>query len=313
MGSSIFWRWWKSTGSAAALELALLDVRQLNSYARRVIVQQRPFATFADMAKRVNAGLPPTSCNRLTAKLAKHFRFDDGGARERNAEYGRELVGLNIHIPWSAWDGYPDGSGFETGTVFEYQSKHRPGRFVIAFPTAEEIDDISLSWEELLGETPCLASDAERVQLIWRDCASLTRQPAGRPAGFFWDMREAGWYDRNGQRKPELAAQAGAPPRPVQTCVRPPPSVLDVPVTVWMRTDEPDVFVELVEVDQIRLERARVKGGARFQRLRRRLRAERRRKELDYEARKCIPAEKAARGTERPRFSSIACRVVRVQ
>ena len=182
-GSSIFLAMVDvNAGSAAALELALLDVRQLNSYARRVIVQQRPFATFADMAKRVNAGLPPTSCNRLTAKLAKHFRFDDGGARERNAEYGRELVGLNIRIPWSAWDGYPDGSGFETGTVFEYQSKHRPGRFVIAFPTAEEIDDISLSWEELLGETPCLASDAERVQLIWRDCASLTRQPAGRPA-----------------------------------------------------------------------------------------------------------------------------------
>ena len=29
-------------------------------------------------------------------------RFDEAGARERNAEYGRELVGLNIHIPWSA-------------------------------------------------------------------------------------------------------------------------------------------------------------------------------------------------------------------
>ena len=99
------------------------------------------------MATRVNAGLPRTSCNRLTTKLAKQFRFDDAAARERNAEYGRELVGLNIHIPWSAWDGYPDGSGFETGTVFEYQSKHRPYRFVIAFPTAKEIDDISLSWE----------------------------------------------------------------------------------------------------------------------------------------------------------------------
>ena len=111
-------------------------------------------------------------------------------------------------------------------------------------------------------------------------------------------MREAGWYDRNGQRKPELPAQAGAPLRPVQTCVRPPPSILHVPVTVWMRTDEPDVFVE---VDQIRLERARVKGGARFRRLRRGLRAERRRKDRDYEAHKCIPAEKAARGTERLR------------
>ena len=146
-----------NAGSAAALEFALFDVPQLTSYARRVIVQQRPFATFADMAKRVNAGLPPTSRNRLPAKLAKHFRFDDGGARERNAEYGRELVGLNIHIPWSAWDGYPDGSGFETGTVFEYQSKHRPGRFVIAFLTAEEIDDISLSWQECQRRSKCTA------------------------------------------------------------------------------------------------------------------------------------------------------------
>ena len=120
-----------NAGSAAALELALLDVPQLTSYARRVIVQQRPFATFADMAKRVNAGLPPTSRNRLPAKLAKHFRFDDGGARERNAEYGRELVGLNIHIPWSAWDGYPVGSGFETGLVWEYIAQPL-GRFVVS-------------------------------------------------------------------------------------------------------------------------------------------------------------------------------------
>ena len=49
-------------------------------------MQHRPFATFADMATRVNAGLPRTSCNRLTTKLAKQFRFDDAAARERNAE-----------------------------------------------------------------------------------------------------------------------------------------------------------------------------------------------------------------------------------
>ena len=58
---------------------------------------------------------------RFFLKLAKQFRLDEAGARERNnAEYGCELVGLNIHIPWSAWDGYPDGSGFETGTDFQY-------------------------------------------------------------------------------------------------------------------------------------------------------------------------------------------------
>ena len=86
--------------------------------------------------------------------------------RERNAEYDRELVGLIIHIPWSAWDGFPDGAGSETGTAFEYQSKHRPGHFVIASPTAEEIDDISLSWQELLGDTvPCESRRASAAHL----------------------------------------------------------------------------------------------------------------------------------------------------
>ena len=47
-----------NTGSAAALELALLDVPQLTSYARRVIVQQRPFATFADSVDP-GSGLTP--------------------------------------------------------------------------------------------------------------------------------------------------------------------------------------------------------------------------------------------------------------
>ena len=133
-----------NAGSAAALEVALLDFRRLPSYTRRVVVQQRPFATFADMANPVNAGLPPTSRNRLTAKLAKQFRFGDAAARERNAEYSRELVGLNIHIPWSAWDArYPETvAGSETSSL-RVSEAHRASigrvvssRFVIAFPTA---------------------------------------------------------------------------------------------------------------------------------------------------------------------------------
>ena len=55
------------------------------------VVQQRPFA---DMANRINAGLPPTSRNRLPAKLAKYFRFVDAaaaGEREKNNAETREL------------------------------------------------------------------------------------------------------------------------------------------------------------------------------------------------------------------------------
>ena len=31
--------------------------------------------------------------------------------RSRDVTYGRELVGLSVRIPWSAWEIHPDGSG----------------------------------------------------------------------------------------------------------------------------------------------------------------------------------------------------------
>ena len=88
--------------------------------------------------------------------MAKHLQVVSV-ERARDASYGRELVGLCVQIPWSSWDGYADGSGFETGTVVHYEAKHRPGRFVVAFPSELEYEPVSLSWSELLGETACLS------------------------------------------------------------------------------------------------------------------------------------------------------------
>ena len=50
--------------------------------------------------------------------------------RQRDAVYGRELLGLSIEVPWSAWEGIEAGTGFETGMVFEYyaQASARPVR-----------------------------------------------------------------------------------------------------------------------------------------------------------------------------------------
>lgn len=53
--------------------------------------------------------------------------------RPRNAENGRVLLGLKVDVPWSAWEGYEPGMGFETGIVFEYQAQP-PGRFIVRFP-----------------------------------------------------------------------------------------------------------------------------------------------------------------------------------
>ena len=83
--------------------------------------------------------------------------------------------------PWSSWDGYADGSGFDTGTVVHYEAKHRPGRFVIAFPSELEYEPMSLSWGELLGETTCLSSSAEKAVLLPpRASSTLTLAPATR-------------------------------------------------------------------------------------------------------------------------------------
>ena len=57
---------------------------------------------------------PPTS---FIQDGEKHLQVVGSVERARDTSYGRELVGLCVRIPWSSWDGYADGSGFDTGTV----------------------------------------------------------------------------------------------------------------------------------------------------------------------------------------------------
>ena len=96
----------------------LLRVPQLATpiYTVERILKLRPFVSFDDMLSRVNAAFLRTSRLRLSSKMAKHLKVVSV-ERARDASYGRELVGLCVRIPWSSWDGYADGSGFDTGTV----------------------------------------------------------------------------------------------------------------------------------------------------------------------------------------------------
>ena len=88
--------------------------RAIASSTRDAIVSRQPFADRADFVARVNAGAKPQQC--VGRKLLTHFNFalaDDAAAqppRTRNAEYARELFGLFVYVPWSAWDGYENAS-----------------------------------------------------------------------------------------------------------------------------------------------------------------------------------------------------------
>ena len=83
--------------------------------------------------------------------------------RDRNAERGREYVGLTIQIPWTAWgSGYETSAEYSTATVIEYKPETREGnskkivsRFHVAFDPELDYDDTHLSWDELLGKSPC--------------------------------------------------------------------------------------------------------------------------------------------------------------
>mmetsp|Transcript_48169 Transcript_48169/g.125920 ORF Transcript_48169/g.125920 Transcript_48169/m.125920 type:complete len:208 (+) Transcript_48169:57-680(+) len=87
----------------------------------------------------------PSSIQRAKRRIA-----------QRNAVEGRQLFGLFLDVPWSAWDGYADSTGQQRGMVWDYNRDTK--RFTIRFkPDGEwECDDIGLTWQELLGETPCL-------------------------------------------------------------------------------------------------------------------------------------------------------------
>ena len=202
-------------GTADELLARLVGVPQLARKTRERIITLRPFASFEDMVQRVNHTFSATDRNRLTKKMAKHLCVREY-KRARDAAYGREIVGLNVHVPWSAWENYEDGSGYDTATVVEYQSKLRPPRFKVAFPSYLEYDDLSLSWEEVLAEKPCLNSNGEKAQLVTpRPYDSLTPPPRARaPPKSYWDMREAAWYDYDGQKRvPRIDERTPQPSR----------------------------------------------------------------------------------------------------
>ena len=75
--------------------------------------------------------------------------------RDRNAERGREYVGLTIQIPWTAWgSGYETSAEYSTATVIEYKpetrednSKKIVSRFHVAFDPELDYDDTHLSWD----------------------------------------------------------------------------------------------------------------------------------------------------------------------
>lgn len=145
----------------------------------------------------------PSSIARM-ARAPAQTSTCDPSSRRRDAAFGRELIGLLVDVPWSAWDGYPVDSGFETGIVWEYHAQP-PGRFVISFDPGgdhdDKNDDIGMGWGELMGEQHCLSSEGERAALRWLPADSLKPVPRGAvPHDAAWDQREGAWVDRRGVR-----------------------------------------------------------------------------------------------------------------
>ena len=164
---------------------------------------QRPFTDREDLRKRVNKGLAPQRC--LGAKAAERLRVGAEQRRARNAEYARELLGLTVYVPCSAWGSeYDDGSEV-AGTVWRYTAEH----FEVRFPLRAESEPVSLSWAELFGEQPCLESGTDRARLIWpRVATRLTPQPRARvprSGNAVWDQRAGAWFGEDGERIDEVA------------------------------------------------------------------------------------------------------------
>ena len=149
----------------ADLRRELVLIPRLPRAARDAIANSRPFADAADMCARVNHGALPQQC--VGKRHLKHFDFAPADInqppRTRNVEYARELLALHIRVPWSAWDGYDDDSGYEIGIVWDYNPHAR--RFTVRFPPRAECNDIGMTWEELRGEALCHSSATERALL----------------------------------------------------------------------------------------------------------------------------------------------------
>ena len=210
-----------NAGSDDDVTQRLLQVPYLYRSVIVRIVTMRPFVSHEDMMKRVNNGVSGQS--RLSTKVAKQLHVgQQPEPRKRDAEYARELFGLTVHVPWSAWGPeYTDGSE-EPGTIWSYEP--RRGRFTVRFPPHAACQPVALTWAELFGEAPCIESESDVARLVQpRGGQVLTRQPAGRVprnGDAVWDQREAAWFDECGQRI-ERACQSGEPPC-YRVCMRMP-------------------------------------------------------------------------------------------
>ena len=147
---------------------------RLPAAAAQIIVATRPFADEADFLARVNAhAANPRQC--IGHKMVKYFTFQPACgaarlARTRNADYARELLGLFVQVPWSAWEGYEARSGTQRGMVWDYNRDTK--RFTICFaPEADwDCDDIGLTWQELLGVHISSASTAPQCSIVLLMC-----------------------------------------------------------------------------------------------------------------------------------------------
>ena len=94
--------------TTAALRDALALLPRFPMEAAEKIVELRPFASLDDLLCKVN-GAAALIQHRVSAKAAKHLKVVPLGDsplaqadRARNADFGRELCGLQVDVPWSA-------------------------------------------------------------------------------------------------------------------------------------------------------------------------------------------------------------------
>ena len=157
----------------------------------------------AERAAHEDGDAPLPSSVRRAEQRAAARENAESPPRNRNVAYAREYFGLSVRVPWSAWEGHEDSVEFHDGIVWDYDRDNR--RFTVRFPpTAEwDCDDIGLTWEELRGEKPCLASPWQRVLCPPDDEVSapcMIPQPRGhRPRDAVWDQRKNAWVDCTGR------------------------------------------------------------------------------------------------------------------
>ena len=110
----------------------------------------------------------------------------------------------------------------QRGIVWDYDRDSR--RFTVRFcPSKWECPDAGLTWEDLLGEKPCLTSSTHRAHLYQLRASIMIPQPRGhRPRDAVWDQRKCTWVDSTGcdYDPSELPTFASLSASPSRSCTR---------------------------------------------------------------------------------------------